>query len=126
MPGTYAPPRYKRGKAPPYHTFYHVFVGTGAAFEHGKAVSLQEINEGDGTSNTFLVVEAGPPTPWTKPDDLPFDPDGPLPDLRGPFRDGFRAGLADGSMRWVKKGTSEAALRAAITRNGGEQIWLTD
>ena len=24
----------------------------------------------DGTSNTFLVVEAGEPVPWTKPEDL--------------------------------------------------------
>ena len=37
------------------------------------------------------------------------------------FKDGFRACVADGTRRWVPKGTSEATLRAAITRNGGDE-----
>jgi hypothetical protein len=36
-----------------------------------------------GTSNTLLFVETGEPVPWTKPAELPFDPVGPLPALRG-------------------------------------------
>jgi hypothetical protein len=32
----------------------------------------------------------------------------------------FRAGMGDGSSRVVAYSTSEARLRAAITRNGGE------
>jgi hypothetical protein len=121
MPGTYAPPRWKKSKVPPYHTVYHVFVGEGAAFEGREGVRIPK-DFPDGTGNTFLVVEAGEPVPWTKPEDIPYDPDGLLPDLRCLFKDGFRAGMADGSMRWVRKGTSEANLRAAITRNGGETL----
>jgi hypothetical protein len=62
--------------------------------------------------------------PWTKPVDLAFDPNGPLPDLPSIFRDGFRASMAGSSVRFVRKGTSEAALRAAVARNGGEWLGL--
>jgi hypothetical protein len=121
MPATYAAPGSKASKVPPYHTVCHVFIGKGTAFEGKKGLRLPQ-DFPDGTSNTFLVVEAGEPVPWTKPEELPYDPDGPLPELRCLFNDGFRALLADCSMRFVKKGTSEATLRAAITRNGDERL----
>jgi hypothetical protein len=119
MPGTYAAPGSKKAKLPPYHTVCHVFVGKGAPFEGREGLKLPG-DFPDGTSNTILIVEAGEPVPWTKPEDLAFDPDGPLPELRPLFRDGFRVALGDGSMRWVTREVSEATLRAAITRNGGE------
>jgi hypothetical protein len=119
MPATYAlPPRKAKG-VPPFHTVCKVFVGNGAAFEGREGLRLSR-DFPDGTSNTLLVVEAGEPVPWTKPEDLAYDPDGPLPDLRCPFKDGFRACAADGSQRWVRKGMSEETLRAIITRNGSE------
>jgi hypothetical protein len=105
---------------PPYHTLCHVFVGKGAAFEGREGLSLAA-DFPDGTSNTLVVVEAGEPVPWSKPDDLRYDPDGPLPQLRCLFRDGFRAGFADGSVDWIPKTTGEAALRALITRNAGDK-----
>src|SRR5262249_598312 len=40
----------------------------------------------DGTSNTILVAEAGEAIPWSKPGDLRYDPNGPLPKLGGLFR----------------------------------------
>jgi uncharacterized protein DUF1559 len=121
MPGVYAPPYHKRSRVPPHHTVCHVFVGEGAAFEGGEGLRYPG-DFPDGGPNTFLVVEAGEPVPWTKPDDLVYDPDGPLPELRCLFQDGFRARTADGSGRFVRKGTSEATLRAAITRNGGDRL----
>jgi hypothetical protein len=121
MPGTYAPPPGKAKMVPPHHTVCKVFVGKGAAFERGKVLRLGK-DFPDGTSNTLLIVEAGEPMPWTKPEDLAYEPDGPLPDLRCLFKDGFRACLADGSRQWVRKGINEATLRAAITRNGGDTL----
>src|SRR6266545_1941530 len=88
----------------------------GEAFEGAEGKRLPD-DFPDGTSNTLLLVEAGTPVPWAKPEDLPYASDRPLPELRSLFQDGFRACRADGSLRWVKKETSEAALRAAVTRN---------
>jgi hypothetical protein len=121
MPGTYAPPHYKRSRVPPHHTVMHVFVGKGATFEDGKELSLTR-DFPDGTSRTLLVVEAGDPVPWSKPEDIPFDPDAPLPPLPGFFRDIFRVALADGHVTNIERTVSEATLKAAITRNGGEQL----
>jgi hypothetical protein len=121
MPVIYRAPGSKAKKIPPNHTICHVFVGKGAAFEGREGVRFPR-DFPDGTSNTILVVEAGEPVPWTKPEDLVYDPNGPLPDLRSVFKDGFRVSLADGSTRWVRKDMSETTLRAAITRNGGERL----
>jgi hypothetical protein len=121
IPATYAPPPGKRWKVPPYHTVLHVFVGKGAAFEGPEGLRFPT-DFPDGTSNTILIVEAGEPVPWTKPQELEFEPDGPLPDLRSLFNNGIRVGMGDGSMRWIGKDVSEKTLRAAITRNGGETL----
>jgi hypothetical protein len=121
MPATYAAPGSKKSKLPPHHTVLHVFVGKGTAFEGRKGLKMPD-DFPDGTSNTLLVVEAGPPVLWTKPDDLAFDPAGPLPELTPIFTKGFRAALGDGSTRWIGKNMSEATLRSAITRNGGETL----
>ena len=119
---TYAPPRYKRSKVPPHHTVIKVFHGKGAAFEGKTGVRFDDFP--DGTSNTLLIVEAGEPVPWTAPQELEYNPDGPMPRLDCSFESGFRAAFGDGSVRWVRRDTDDAALRAAITRNGGEVIPL--
>jgi len=121
MPATYAAPGSKKSKLPPNHTVIHVFVGPGTAFEGPGGVALKDFP--DGTSNTFLVVEAGDPVPWTKPEEIDYTPDRPVR-LTGLFKDGFRACMADGSVRFVRTEVREEALRAAITRNGGEEAGL--
>src|SRR6516165_3014449 len=67
MPRVYAPFNGKRTPEP-YTTYYQVFVGKGAAFETRKGLRLSQ-DFPDGTSKTFLIVEAGEPVPWTKPED---------------------------------------------------------
>jgi len=122
MPATYAPPPGKQWNVPPNHTVMHVFVGKGTAFEGPDGLRLSA-DFPDGTSNTILIVEAGEPVPWTKPDEIPFDPNGPLPELRLLFKDGLRVGMADGSTWWIQPSRiSDETLRAAITRNGGETL----
>jgi hypothetical protein len=69
-----------------------------------------------------MVVEAGDPVPWTKPDDLVFDPEKPLPKLGGEFPDIFNAAFCDGSVHEVTKKIDDKTLRALITRNGGEPV----
>lgn len=125
MPRTYSPPPGKAGKVPPYHTVCHVFVGPGAAFEGREGLRFPD-DFPDGTSNTILLIEAGAPVPWTKPEDLAYAPDRPLPPLPCLFRDGFRVAMADGNTRWLRKDLTESALRDLVTRNGdgfGSSDW---
>jgi prepilin-type processing-associated H-X9-DG protein len=142
MPKVYAVP----GEWPPkepYATHYQVFDGPGAAFNSDKKNGLQPFNLvppgpggrqvmasnniirypnsfQDGTSNTFLVVEASDPVPWSQPADLPWDPNGPLPRLGGSLPGGFNATFADGSVRFLSKTTDDATIRAGVTIAGGE------
>ena len=72
-------------KTPPGHTFYRVFVSSPAvhpqaAFTKGVPTRIPG-SIPDGTANTILVVEAAEAVPWTKPEDLEYDPNGPLPKL---------------------------------------------
>src|SRR5262249_10240607 len=110
------------------------FTGTQTPFEVKEGPRVPE-DFPDGVSNTFLIVDAGCPVPWTKPEDLVYSADEPLPPLggvvtgRSKFKGsgtirskGFYAALADGSVLFVPDTTSEATIRAAITRNGGELL----
>jgi RNA polymerase sigma factor (sigma-70 family) len=103
-------------------THYQVFVGPGAGFEKHQAMRLKTADFADGTSYTIMVVEGSKAVPWTKPEDIPFDPDEPLPELGGPFTDGILGAFFDGSVRTIRPDADEALLRAAITRNGGEVL----
>jgi hypothetical protein len=123
---------YGLGGDPPGTTRYQVFVGPGTAFEL-PGLTFKDI--ADGPENTILVVEAGRAVPWSKPEDLAYDPGGPLPPLGGLFgkpvhflcyevgrRPGFNACFADGSARFIPSDNDEQTLRALITRNGSEQV----
>ena len=120
------------------NTHYLVFTGQGAMFDDplkpnpnrppvpaGQpelGVGIAEVV--DGTSNTILVVTAPNAVPWTKPDDLAYNPGAPLPPLVAPGRRGFNALFADGSVRQLTPNLPEPTLRGMITRNGGEAVVL--
>ena len=100
-------------------TYYRVFVGGGAVFDLAKGVPIASIT--DGTSNTILCVEASESVPWTKPDDLVYDPKKPLPKLPNFYRsESSLAVFCDGSVRRIRNDISEATLRALITRAAGD------
>jgi hypothetical protein len=136
-PQVYAPPPDLPAaeRAGPSGTFYQVFTGPGTAFERAEGLRLPQ-DFPDGPSDTILVIEAGEPVPWTRPEDLAYDPHGPLPALGGVFtgegghtlvgrnrRRLCHVGLADGSVRYFDlRLLSEATLRDAITRNDGRRL----
>ncbi len=119
MPKVYQLPN--DDQTPPDHTHYQVFVGNGAAFEKTSGLPLGEFK--DGISNTILIVEAAQAVPWTKPDDIAFDPNKPIaPRLSTHFRSGFNVLLADGSVRSLPANTPEATLKALITRDANDVV----
>jgi hypothetical protein len=69
-----------------------------------------------------MVVEAGSPVPWTKPEDVQFEETKPMPKLGRQFDDGFHVVFADGSALFVRKEIAPELLRALITRSGGEIV----
>jgi hypothetical protein len=112
-------------------TYYQVFVGPGTPFEVPQG-PLFPGDFPDGTCNTVLVAEAGEPVPWTKPVDLVYDPDGPLPELGGIFRGkgshfnlfgrperGTNVATADGVVHFRRPSVSETTWRGGIVRNDG-------
>jgi hypothetical protein len=120
MPRVFARPGQPAGAT---ETYYRGLVGKSAFFDGKQGLRLPA-DFPDGTSNTIMLVEAAGAVPWTKPDDLPFDPDPtkPLPKLGGHFRGGFNAALCDGATHFIRKTVSDMTLRAAITRDGGEVL----
>ncbi len=116
------PAVYRSPTAPPESTSASVFavVGPGTAFPGKQGVPLPEFR--DGLSNTILVVEAKRDIPWTKPEDIPYDPQKPIPELGGVFPGGFHAVLADGSVEFIPDGFEPKDLRTLITTSGNEAL----
>jgi hypothetical protein len=85
-----------------------------------KSIGMAQVY--DGTSLNVSLVESKRPVPWTKPEDIPYSADQPLPELGGWVPEEFLAALVDGSVQRVALGGDEAVLRAWITRAGEEVI----
>ena len=76
----------------------------------------------DGTSNTLMVVEAGEPVIWTKPDDIPFDKDRPVPRLGGLFPGATHVLMGDGAIHSLKRDLPESTLKLLIMPADGTAI----
>ncbi|MBA4188010.1 MAG: hypothetical protein C0467_08325 [Planctomycetaceae bacterium] len=119
MPKVYAIP----GTTPQEgtETHYRVFVGNGAGFDWVMGPKIANIT--DGSSNTLMCVTAADAVPWTKPDELAFDPEKDPSKLFGAVVNGkVLIGMFDGSVRSLKKLPKKETLKALITKGGGEVI----
>jgi hypothetical protein len=118
MPPVYRSPN---DDAQSTNTSYFVVTGPGSIFDGDEGTLMQQIT--DGTSNTLLAVEAKRAVPWTKPEDIPFSADKPVPAFGGWYQDGFHILLGDGSVRFTK-GADDATLRLLITKDDGRPVQL--
>jgi hypothetical protein len=127
MPKVYKPPLH-RNDANWTTTPYQVFVGQRGVnprpvfVEGDKPPNLAVITNNDGTNATILAVEAADEVPWTKPQDLPYASNLPLPKLGIGSGSNFNALFADGTVRSLRNGVSEKVLRDMITYNDGNII----
>jgi hypothetical protein len=119
MPKTYASPQDEK-TVQEHLTHFQGFVGKGTIFEGKQGVQIASIT--DGTSNTIMFAEAEKAVPWTKPEDIPFDPAKPLPKLGLPDTSGFQAALCDGSVHMISHKIKPETLRNLIMRNDGNPI----
>lgn len=136
MPYQYESPR-KNNK--PGETFYQVFTGPATAFpnpgggsvrhpirfskpeQYGSPPSAQPVGQAPlqlplfkDCADQLLVVEAASSVPWTKPEDLPYDPQGSLPRLGGIFGEGqFFGVFGNSSPHWFSH-PSQETLRVHI------------
>jgi len=127
MPAVYADPSAPAEQAARGLTTIQVLAGKGTTFSApDKGPKLAQIS--DGTSRTLAIVEALPANavPWTKPDDIEFDPDEPLAGVGNPRRPGgmFVGGMLDGSVRMLAPDLDPEVFKALVTPNGGEAVGL--
>lgn len=118
-------------------TAYVGLVGPGTILQPGDSLLLSEVI--DGTSNTFLAVEAcGLQIPWCKPQDVQLNAvelliNGPGSELgkSDGAMSSFHTGgvqvlIADGSVRFISSETDKDVLKALTTANGKETISSDD
>jgi hypothetical protein len=117
MPKIYLLPVASSEEAAAGMTHYRAIIGPETAFAPG---SRYPAHITDGTSQTIMIVEAEEPVPWTKPDELGYDTQRPLPQFNKRSRAGFNAVLWDASVRIVNPKISELTLRAAITAHAND------
>ena len=115
LPKTYTPIRVKAEKG---QTFYRGFNGPDTVFEAGTQHNRFAMK--DGTSNTIMVVEAGEPCIWSKPDDLIYSAKKPVPKLGGLFDGDFHVLMGDGSTHCgIGKKMDGEEFRKLITKSDG-------
>jgi prepilin-type processing-associated H-X9-DG protein len=115
MPPIY---RYPDAGGDPTRPTYFVLTGPDTLFADNKGTAHSTVR--DGISNTIAVVEAKRDIPWTKPEDIPYDVKGPLPQVGGLSVGGFNCLFADGAVRFLQDTIKPDVLRAMISPAGGE------
>ncbi|TWU02494.1 protein kinase domain-containing protein [Stieleria varia] len=76
----------------------------------------------DGTSNCIAVIEAKRDVPWTKPDDIEYSADQPLPKFGGWFEQGVHAAFADGTVKFLANDNDEQTIRNLLTISDGQPV----
>lgn len=98
------------------------FSGKRTPFDLGSGSTGRDIT--DGFINTIQFVVAAPDTavPWTKPVDLPFDPENPVKALGNLSSPEFIAVIMDGSIRYVPQNIPAEELSHLIQHRDGNVI----
>lgn len=98
---------------------YYLVTGPGTIFDGKSKPTRDSIT--DGLKLTLLVVEARRNIPWTKPEDLTYSADAPVPELGGHFDKGYAVAMASGVARWILE-IDDDSLRAMITKDRNDTL----
>jgi len=101
------------GKTP-----YKLFTGPKTVYD-GKKVTMPASMNLKGTSNLIAVVEAADPVEWTKPADIPFNPQGDVIKLLRFTAGVCNAAFWDGSVRQIRQTVDPQNLKNAILATEG-------
>jgi hypothetical protein len=123
MPGEYATGA-SRTKAGNEKTYFRGFSGPGAMFER---VIGPPVNGGpprgqnpqgvtDGLSGTIMLIEAGDPIEWTRPDELTLTDKIPAVGGISPQNPFFLVLMADGVVKKARRTIDPATFRALVNR----------
>jgi hypothetical protein len=101
-------------------TTFQVPTGPGTVFVNNSGTTFKQIS--DGTAKTILLVEVEPTgaVVWTKPGDWQVDLEHPRRGVERTDRNIISAGFADAHVEALRNDVDEAALRAFLTRSGGD------
>ena len=120
MPSVYVTPGLTKSEST--ETYYRVFVGNGAGFDWIFGMKLPA-SFPDGTVNTLMCTIASASVPWSKPDELEFDPEKDVTKLFGTLPTGQpQMVMVDGTVKTLKKLPSRETLKLLIQRADGQVI----
>jgi hypothetical protein len=113
LPGALQSPNQGRWGSGRWKTPTQVFTGGSTYFEGKKGIRKTDI-----TKEAILLahVASDAAVYWTKPADLAYVADKPLPNLFGKYGGKFQVLLADGTYRTIDKTADEKTLRDLIER----------
>lgn len=118
IPAEYRSPKSKLKE--PGMTNYLVPVGPGTVFEGREGMRIKDIT--DGTAHTIMTVEVDDAHAviWTKPDDLPYNPNDPSKGLGGLFKNCFIALFCDAHISVINLPCPDDRLRWAFSAAAGD------
>ena len=117
IPYAYVTPHHDLGN----RTVYVAPLGPDTMLGSGKPTRFRDVT--DGTSQTIMVIEAGPEraVPWTKPDDLTIDKDDPVGSV-GAEKNTFQVLFGDGSVHSLSIGIEPSQFNWLIQMRDGNPI----
>lgn len=103
------------------NTRFVVLTGPGTPFAGQYGPSIRDMR--DGTSNTVLALVAGDDkaVPWTKPEDIAFDPNAPIACL-GNVGPALFCVKADGAAHSIKPSIPPDVFKGLVSPAGGEVL----
>jgi hypothetical protein len=99
---------------------YQGIAGPGTFFDSWETTKVEDVMSL--RSPTLMIVEAADPVPWTKPEDIVYDEDRPLPRFGGHASAGSYVGIADGSVRLLSRTIAPETLRKLIRRGDAGNV----